>query len=407
MKKVFILFLLIASVTWVAGCKKEDNHDKVFKEVSIGLQGDDKTDSVTKDITLPVESTVANAKLEWSSSHPSIISTSGKVNQPNEDTTVTLILKVTIDGSTQEKSFFITVLAKTKDPNPNGEDPNEKEPGGNNEGVPAGYIGISSVEDFKAITNLSAKYILTADIDFAGAEVAPLGRWGAVNWEGVLLPGELFTGVFDGNGYALKNFKITASNYPGLKEGTEYFGASLFPNLTGTVENLNIINAQITGDGFSGGVAGLVERGGVIRNVYFEGTVTSSKSWGSPESMDIPAGGIAGMIGGGTTVENVLIDAKIVGGHTFFGYAFSGGTNVSNLYAVYETLALESEADLILTGQEKGEETQYLLTTLSSSKAVPKSELSTLTLSTKWSKNDALRPYLIRKDEIVPEWAKK
>src|SRR5690606_3688782 len=162
-----------------------------------------------------------------------------------------------------------------------------------------------------AIEDFSKKYILTADIDFQGAEAKPLGAWGSVDWTGEKNPGGIFKGELDGNGYALMNFKITGSEHPGLIENGLSFGTSLFPNLTGKVRNLNIINATIVGDGFSGGVAGLVE-GGSISNVYFQGTVISLKSWGSVENMAVPAGGIAGMLGGGTTsVSNVFVDAVV------------------------------------------------------------------------------------------------
>lgn len=195
------------------------------------------------------------------------------------------------------------------------------------------------------------------------------------------------------------NFTITGSNYSGLKDANgDSFGTSLFPTLTGSVKNLNIINAVIVGDGFSGGVAGLNE--GHIENVYFEGKVTASKSWGSTFSWAVPAGGIAGILGGKGSVNNVFIDAEITGGHIFFGYAFS---NAANLLAVKETLHPEM---ILQTGMEKENETDYLVKNFVNAQVVSKTSLPSITnFGLKWSTTNAIRPYLVRVDGNVPSWA--
>lgn len=70
--------------------------------------------------------------------------------------------------------------------------------------VPAGYIGIYTIDDLYAVrNNLSGKYILMNDIDMS--ETAPGGDWDNGNgW----LPIDNFKGTFDGNGYAIKNMHI-------------------------------------------------------------------------------------------------------------------------------------------------------------------------------------------------------
>ena len=77
-------------------------------------------------------------------------------------------------------------------------------------GAPAaGSIAISSAGGLDAIRydsdSLSKSYYLTADIDLSGWDWTPIGT---------SLP---FTGTFDGQGYVIKNLKITMSyQYVGL-----------------------------------------------------------------------------------------------------------------------------------------------------------------------------------------------
>lgn len=466
MKKILTLVTILLTGFVLMACDNTvvDVHQQVFDSVNIIYQQGDSSQSITQNLFLTSNSGVEGATITWQSTNTAVISNTGVVTRPqgSENVTVVVVLSVTYDGVTKDKNFYLTVLpegattqytitfdaqggsavaaitrasgsAFTSLPVSTraeftfggwfldaagtqalpatvtgnvtvyakwtpGADPNPS--------VPAGYTGISTKEEFLAITDFSAKYILTADIDFQGGEAKPLGSWGAVDWQGVIDPLQVFSGTFDGNGFALMNFKLTGSLYPGLMvtdlNGTHAMGTSLFPNLTGLVENLNIINATIVGDGFSGGVAGLVELTGTIRNVYFQGTVTAAKSWGSAEGYEIPAGGIAGILGGasGITITNVLIDADIIGGHIFFGYSYK---TASNLYAVSGTL---DPNVTLFTGQEKTGETEILFKTFPSSvQVVPNHSLTTITLGAKWSVSGATRPYLIRVSGGAPAWA--
>jgi len=63
-------------------------------------------------------------------------------------------------------------------------------------------IAISDRAGLEAIKNdLSGNYYLTADIDLSGAEWAPLGD-----------SADLFTGIFDGQGHALRNLTVTGEH---------------------------------------------------------------------------------------------------------------------------------------------------------------------------------------------------
>ena len=65
---------------------------------------------ISEDITLPVSS--GEAKVDWSSSAPGVISQDGVVTRPNENTDVTLTATLSLEGATDvKKEFKVTVLA--------------------------------------------------------------------------------------------------------------------------------------------------------------------------------------------------------------------------------------------------------------------------------------------------------
>lgn len=75
--------------------------------------------------------------------------------------------------------------------------------------IPDGYTPIYDIEDlYNVRNNLGGNYILMNDIDLS--ETAPGGDWDTGNgWEpiGNLTDG-YFHGIFDGNGYQIKNMNI-------------------------------------------------------------------------------------------------------------------------------------------------------------------------------------------------------
>ena len=81
----------------------------------------------------------------------------------------------------------------------------------------------------------TAHYKLTNNIDLGGSEWAPIGHYTQLNGHNVS-----FSGVFDGDGHTISNFKIT-------KEDTYYIG--LFGLVSGgTIKNLNVDNVNIDVD---------------------------------------------------------------------------------------------------------------------------------------------------------------
>ncbi len=99
--------------------------------------------------------------------------------------------------------------------------------------VPAGYIPISTVAQFKAIGTgsypLNGKYILLNDLDFGNTSISPIGG----------TSGTSFTGIFDGNGFTLKNI---SSKVSGLTAVTYYYG--LIGNNAGIIKNIILDNVK-------------------------------------------------------------------------------------------------------------------------------------------------------------------
>ena len=123
------------------------------------------------------------------------------------------------------------------------------------------YTTVSTEQELKNIS-MNGKYVLISDIDLGGAEWKPIGTSNTY----------CFTGVFDGNGHKVYNFKITEpSNYIG------FFGYSN----SSTIQNLILYNFSINvsaTDGttiYAGGLLG-IHRNGVLENCYASGTIQVS-----------------------------------------------------------------------------------------------------------------------------------
>jgi hypothetical protein len=127
-------------------------------------------------------------------------------------------------------------------------------------GIPAGYTAITSIAELNAVRgNLAGKYYLMADLDLAGQAWAPIGQAGAP-----------FTGVFDGNGFAIRNLKAETGQ-----------AAGLFGQVSGgVVENLSLVNCEIKAtSGAAGGIAG-VAANAAIRHCAVTGSVAGKTAAG-------------------------------------------------------------------------------------------------------------------------------
>ena len=116
-----------------------------------------------------------------------------------------------------------------------------------------GIVEIRTAEQFNNIrNNLDGSYRLMNNIDLNGMEWLPIGTNYAP-----------FTGMLDGNGFAVLNMEITAP----MRDLVGLFGRN-----DGVIANLGLVSANINGGFTVGGIAGTNR--GEIHNSYVTGLST-------------------------------------------------------------------------------------------------------------------------------------
>ncbi len=198
-------------------------------------------------------------------------------------------------------------------------------------------------------------FTLTADIDFAQSDSYEALSWtGGTNWTPIGNTSSIvFSGVFDGGGFLLKNICVNAT--------TVYAG--LFGNSTGTIENViiksgsfesnqaglgaiagkstgtitncinraSVTNTKTSSSAVTGGIAG--QTSGIVSHCANTGTVTAT---GGASTI----GGIVGQSSGSTltcTISNCyntglinVLENKMAGG--IIGYVNAGTNTIENCY---------------------------------------------------------------------------
>ncbi|SHO53956.1 GLUG motif-containing protein [Anaerocolumna xylanovorans] len=129
-----------------------------------------------------------------------------------------------------------------------------------------------------------------------------------------------FREIFDGGGYKITGLYIETT------AGNHYGGTGLFGYVDGgTVQNLGIADVNITGGGYTGGVAGSIDAGSTVQNCYVTGIVSGEGY----------AGGMAGAAYGSSTVQNCYTTSTVNGESYAGGIAGAayGNSTVQNCYA--------------------------------------------------------------------------
>ena len=158
---------------------------------------------------------------------------------------------------------------------------------------------------------------LTADIDLKGAEWTPIGDY-AFNRT-------VFRGTFDGQGYTIKNFKVT--EYTSRTEKAADASYGLFGNVSGTIKNLKIDNAIVTPANsakFAGALAGRLKEGAVIENCHITNSTVTIENW--------QVGGIVGQAND-ADIKNSSISNSTITGMSAVG-AIAGIFMVNGEYAI-------------------------------------------------------------------------
>ena len=202
--------------------------------------------------------------------------------------------------------------------------------------------GIKTAEDLKAFaaavnagtsleawTDAEGVVVLAADIDLDGVtEWIPIGNAATTsngNYAAGVATGKAFTGVFDGKGHTIRNFKPTVSL--GAQSTWGLFG--FLSNAT--VKNLNVetaVNLSATDVADAGIIAGTAACS-TIENVKVSGTITSSGSTVNNKRFAI--GGIAGFLFCQyDATEKVAHESFIKNCEVTATVNIDGGTNMAN-----------------------------------------------------------------------------
>ncbi len=167
------------------------------------------------------------------------------------------------------------------------------------------------------------------DINLGGEEWIPIGddRSQRTEWHG----------IFDGQDFAIKNFKITQKTARDDENKSSY---GLFGNVKGTVKNLTVSNAQVSTPSGVKFVAALVGRlnGGLVENCKVVDSSVKAQGW--------TVGALIAQYNDGEvkgcSVENTTVEAPTVGG--IIGLALNAGDRVIENCSVKDSKFINTKA---------------------------------------------------------------
>ena len=192
---------------------------------------------------------------------------------------------------------------------------------------------ISSAEDLVALANFvkngadttGSIFMFDNDIDMSGV----------TGFEGIGTNTNAFKGTVYGNGHVVKNLKIdSTSDYQGL------FGYVQ----QATIQDLGVVNANVTGDSYTGILVGKAENS-QISNVYTSGTVISNGN---------QIGGLTGELKN-STATNVYSTADVKGNENIGGLiGDSNGSIVEKAFATGKVTATKGQVGGLIGAMENG-----------------------------------------------------
>lgn len=187
-----------------------------------------------------------------------------------------------------------------------------------------------------------------SDIDASDTQ-----NWGSTGWQPVgNASSNPFTGVYDGAGYVITNLFYSNSSL------TQYHG--FFGWLGGgEIKNLGLVDVNITGYQFVGGLVGRMENGSVVINCYTTGMVKGDAAVGGLVGFNVgniqksfstcfiarmtgsnsaPAGGLVGNNNGGNIHQCYSIGVIDAPGNYAAGFAGVNNSSISNSYSASQIL---------------------------------------------------------------------
>jgi hypothetical protein len=205
--------------------------------------------------------------------------------------------------------------------------------------------------------NLRGNHILMNDLDSTTAgytELAsPTANQGK-GWQPIGTQDDLFTGTFDGQGYEIRNLFINRSD-------ESFVGLFGFIGEGGVVQNIGVVNTDVTAYGAVGGLVGNSE--GTISNSYSTGNVTgtgwvgglagvnlgtmsNSYSTGDVTGYDERVGGLVGW-SENATVSNSYSTGSVTGYYSVGGLVGASSGIVSNSYSTGSVTGNENVGGLV------------------------------------------------------------
>ena len=208
---------------------------------------------------------------------------------------------------------------------------------------------ISTCQQLQDMQNdLAGDYVLTGNIDCSATNTwnfnsAP-GYGYTEGFNPVGTYGNYFTGSLNGNGFEITGLYIKRpdKNYVGL------FGAN-----RGTINNIGLINVDITGDALVGGLVGWGYSGITISNSHSAGSIKGSSN---------AVGGLAGTISSTGSISNSYSSGNVEGLNNVGGLVGNTerGSSISNSYSTANVGGKEKVGGLV--GNNGGQITNNGLT---------------------------------------------
>lgn len=188
-------------------------------------------------------------------------------------------------------------------------------------------INVASWADLNDMRNdLTEDYLLTVDLDSSSTGYAGVGDdWVPIGESG---PGIDFTGTFNGQGHTISDLVVN-------KPGTDFVG--LFGLINSTVENVGLVDVNINGNEWVGGVVGASANSSIVRNCYSTGSVAGNDN-------------VGGVVGGiqFAFITNCYSTASVTGNTGVGGLVgFLFNFTVTNCYAVGSVTGTASVGGLV------------------------------------------------------------
>jgi hypothetical protein len=199
---------------------------------------------------------------------------------------------------------------------------------------PSQDLEIRTWYDLNAIrNNLSGHHVLMNDLDYTTdgyGELAGPTANGGEGWHPIIGSGgdPPFTGTFEGQGYEIRDLFI---NLP----GKGYVGLFSIVGEGGHIENVGLVNADVTGTAYTGGLVG--SNLGTVSNCYSTGSLDGAQ-W---------VGGLVGFSFEEGTVSNSYSTGDVTSDYGAGGLLGGNIGNVNNSYATGSVACEEGAGGLV------------------------------------------------------------